>query len=85
MVAVSERFGWVPPAGPVGIALASAAASIASQFGDLGESALKRSFDVKDSSQLIPGHGGAMDRLDGFWAVALLAGLALFAARQIPT
>jgi phosphatidate cytidylyltransferase len=84
LAAVSEQFGWVPPAGPLGIALASAAASIASQLGDLGESALKRSFDVKDSSQLIPGHGGAMDRLDGFWAVALLAGLALFAARQIP-
>jgi phosphatidate cytidylyltransferase len=45
--------------------------SILSQAGDLGESALKRRFDVKDSSQIIPGHGGVMDRLDGFWAAAV--------------
>jgi phosphatidate cytidylyltransferase len=50
-------------------------------MGDLGESALKRRFDVKDSSRLIPGHGGVMDRLDGFWAVALLVGIVLLAER----
>jgi phosphatidate cytidylyltransferase len=80
---ISERFGWVPPA-PLGIvAGVSALASVASQLGDLGESALKRRFDVKDSSHLIPGHGGVMDRLDGFWAVALLLGLTLLGARFI--
>ena len=47
--------------------------SIFSQAGDLGESALKRRFNVKDSSQIIPGHGGVMDRLDGFWAAAVCA------------
>ena len=48
------------------------------RLGDLGESALKRHCDVKDSSQLIPGHGGVMDRLDGFWAVSLILGIVLF-------
>ncbi len=55
----------------------SVIASIASQIGDLGESALKRHYDVKDSSHLIPGHGGVMDRLDGFWAVSLILGIVL--------
>ncbi|HZH12564.1 MAG TPA: phosphatidate cytidylyltransferase [Microvirga sp.] len=55
-------------------------ASVASQVGDLGESALKRYCDVKDSSHLIPGHGGVMDRLDGFWAVSLIIGIVLLVA-----
>lgn len=48
--------------------------SVASQCGDLFESWLKRRFDAKDTSSLIPGHGGVMDRLDGFiFAVAAAA------------
>ena len=50
----------------------SGLASVASQAGDLAESAMKRQFGVKDSSAFIPGHGGFMDRLDGFAAVAIL-------------
>lgn len=49
--------------------------SVASQAGDLFESALKRRFDAKDSSNLIPGHGGLMDRLDGFVTAALAAAI----------
>jgi phosphatidate cytidylyltransferase len=45
--------------------------SVVAQAGDLFESWVKRRFDAKDSSHIIPGHGGVMDRLDGFWAAAV--------------
>lgn len=44
--------------------LLSATISVLGQLGDLGESALKRHFRIKDSGDIIPGHGGLMDRLD---------------------
>ena len=47
--------------------------STVSQAGDLFESALKRRFAAKDASNLLPGHGGLMDRLDGFVAAATVA------------
>jgi phosphatidate cytidylyltransferase len=57
------------------IAMLAIMLSILAQAGDIFESALKRRFDTKDSSHLIPGHGGLMDRLDGFMAAAALAAL----------
>jgi phosphatidate cytidylyltransferase len=57
------------------ILLLGAVLSIASQFGDLFESAVKRRFGVKDSSHIIPGHGGLLDRLDGFVAAVVMAAI----------
>ena len=66
---------------PLRVVAVSIGVGIASQCGDLLESALKRRFKIKDSSQLIPGHGGVMDRLDAlmggalFYAVLRLLGV----------
>jgi phosphatidate cytidylyltransferase len=49
--------------------------SVAAQMGDLLESWIKRQFGAKDASGLIPGHGGLMDRLDGFLTAAVAAAL----------
>ena len=60
---------------PLPLLVLAAILSIASQLGDLFESAVKRRFGVKDSSHIIPGHGGLMDRLDGFVAAVVLASI----------
>jgi phosphatidate cytidylyltransferase len=66
-------FGGIHSIAP--IVIVSLLLSVAAQLGDLFESALKRRFGVKDASHAIPGHGGLMDRLDGFIAAALAAAL----------
>lgn len=62
----SEALGW---------AAAGAVLAVAAQAGDFFESWLKRRAGVKDSSKLIPGHGGVFDRVDGLLPVALIVGL----------
>jgi phosphatidate cytidylyltransferase len=62
-IAVAEMFAI---RNPVMIGVVALFLSAVSQCGDLFESWLKRRFDAKDASGLIPGHGGVMDRLDGF-------------------
>ena len=71
----------IAPASPWWLGLAfSAAISILGQLGDLFESAIKRRFRVKDSGDIIPGHGGLMDRLDSL-TFGLLLVFAVGAAR----
>jgi phosphatidate cytidylyltransferase len=66
------------------LALVSAGLAIVGQFGDLAESLAKRRFGVKDSSGLIPGHGGLLDRLDGLLAVIpVVALLTLISGRSL--
>ena len=57
------------------IAMLAVILSICAQGGDLFESFLKRRFGAKDSGHLIPGHGGLMDRLDGFVTASVVAAL----------
>jgi phosphatidate cytidylyltransferase len=64
------KFGGTAP-----LLMLGALLSIAAQFGDLFESAVKRRFGVKDSGRIIPGHGGLLDRLDGFVAAIVLAAI----------
>ena len=60
--------------GPMLILVAGLLSAVA-QAGDLLESAIKRHFGAKDAGQLIPGHGGVMDRLDGFLTAAAAAAM----------
>lgn len=71
-------WGTLTGAGMAGAVVISAIAAVIAQVGDLGVSAVKRRFSVKDASRLIPGHGGMLDRLDGFLLTApAVAGLAV--------
>jgi len=73
-VAASVVVAYASGVGNLGIVGGMACVlSVLAQAGDLFESAVKRRFGAKDASHLIPGHGGLMDRLDGFIFAALAA------------
>jgi phosphatidate cytidylyltransferase len=76
VLAMQAQFGVVWLTGGPLFALTLLTAIMA-EGGDLFESAMKRRFSVKDSGDLIPGHGGMMDRLDSYVAAALFVFMAI--------
>jgi phosphatidate cytidylyltransferase len=74
-VSILDLVAAVPGESVLSILLLGLVVSVVSQGGDLLESSVKRHFGIKDTSRLIPGHGGVMDRLDGFLAASTFAAL----------
>ena len=60
------------------LVFSAGALAVVAQAGDFFESAIKRKLDLKDSSDLIPGHGGLFDRVDGLLFAAVVTAFVLF-------
>lgn len=70
---------WVPNLTPLDCVVLGFSAGVLEQAGDLCESLFKRAFGVKDSGQILPGHGGILDRVDGLiFAAPVIYGWVLF-------
>lgn len=72
---VAAAFAYALDFSPLTLGVSGLVMGLLAQAGDLGESALKRSFGVKDASNLIPGHGGFMDRMDGLVTASIAAAI----------
>ncbi|HWE25837.1 MAG TPA: phosphatidate cytidylyltransferase [Myxococcales bacterium] len=78
---VVKSLGWLPQLPWWGSVIVGAGAAVLGPVGDLSESMLKRAFGAKDSSALLPGHGGVLDRVD---ALLFTAPFVLFCATFLP-
>ncbi|WP_246116799.1 phosphatidate cytidylyltransferase [Denitrobaculum tricleocarpae] len=65
------------------LVMAGVVLAVVAQMGDLFESRLKRQFDAKDSSRIIPGHGGVLDRIDGLLAASLACAAAVWLGQRM--
>jgi len=79
LAALLSKKIFLPGASMTSLLVLSGMMGVASQLGDLAESALKRGAGIKDSSNLLPGHGGLLDRIDGIlFAAPVLFGYTKF-------